>query len=183
MNATVRKIRLEPAPRPDDYLGPARVVAVEPHAVHVELGDGSRSRARLALAFPYAPEPGDELLVIGKGDEHYVIGVLHGTGTTALSFPGTVDLRAEGGPLRLSSDRGVSIQGPALHIEAGKLAVVAGAVVQTLDSLCQRVRGALSVHARRTHTVVEERSLLTAKDAAILTEDTMSINGREIHLG
>jgi len=137
----------------------------------------------MALAFPYAPAMGDVLLVIGKGEEYYVIGVLHGTGRSALSFQGAVDLRAVGGPLTLSSDQGVAIRGPELEVEAGKLRMVAGSVVQKFTSLLQRVRGALNVHAGQAHTVVEERSFMTAKNASIITEETMSINGSEIHLG
>jgi len=183
MTLAARKIRDVPEPRRDDYLGPGRVLAVEPHAIEVEIRDGERAWARMALAFPYAPVPGDELLILGKGDDHYVIGVLHGTGRTALSFQGAVDLRAEGGPLTLSSDRGVAIRGPELEIEAGKLRMVAGAVVQKFTSLYQRVRDTLGVRAGQAHTVVDDRSFMTAKNASIVTEEAMTINGSEIHLG
>ena len=33
------------------------------------------------------------------------------------------------------------------------------------------------------HTVVDDTSFMTAKNASIVTEETMSINGDEIHLG
>jgi hypothetical protein len=165
------------------YLGPAHVTAVHAHDVEVTLDDGATARARLALAFPYAPAPGDELLVVGKDGDHYVIGVLRGTGRTALSFQGDVDVRAEGGALRLSGDLGVAIRGPELEIQAGKMRVMAGAVVQKFASLYQRVSAMLSVHAGQTHTVVDDSAITTAKSAAILTEETMTINGSEIHLG
>ena len=172
-----------PTQRPDDYLGPGHTVSVQPHAVEVEIRGGERVRAELALSIPYAPAVGDVLLVIGKGDEHYVIGVLHGSGTTTLSFQGAVDVRATGGPLTLSSDQGVSIQGPELEIHAGRLQVFAGAVVEKFTSLYQRVRETLNVHAGKTHTIVDDASFLTAKNASIVTEETMSINGDQIHLG
>jgi hypothetical protein len=121
--------------------------------------------------------------VIVKGEEHFVIGVLHGTGKTARSFPGAVELRAEGGPLTLSSDTGVAIHGPTLEIQTGRLETFAGAVVEKLGSLYQRVRGAVNLHAGTTHTVVDDASFLTAKNASIVTEETMNINGSEIHLG
>lgn len=183
MTSAARQIRELTAPRPDDYLGPAEVIAVEPHELTVEIGTGIRVRARMALAFPYAPEPGDVLLVIGKGEDHYVIGVLQGTGRTALTFQGGVDLRAQGGPLTLSSDQAVAIRGPEVDVEAGKLRMMAGSVVQKFTSLYQRVRDALSVHAGQSHTVVDDRSFMTAKNASIVTEETMNINGSEIHLG
>lgn len=183
MTSAARKIRELSAPQPDDYLGPGHVIAVEPHQIEVEIRSGERVHAQMALAFPYAPEPGDVLLVIGKGEEHYVIGVIRGTGRTALAFQGAVDLRAQGGPLTLSSDQGVAIRGPEVEVEAGKLRMMAGSVVQKFTSLYQRVRDSLNVHAGQAHTVVEDRSFLTAKNASIVTEETMNINGNEIHLG
>jgi hypothetical protein len=182
-SAAKKKIHELPVRRPDDFLGPAHVVAVEPLGVEVEIRAGERVRARMAVSVPYEPCVGDVLLVIGKDDEHYVIGVLHGTGKTSLSFQGAVDLRASGGPLTLSSDAGVVVHGPQMEIHTGKLEVFAGAVVEKLGSLYQRVRGALNVHAGKTHTVVDDSSFMTAKNASILTEETMSINGNEIHLG
>jgi len=183
MTTSAAKIHELPFPRAEDYLGPGYVVAVEPHEVTVEIRGGERARAQMALSIPYAPAIGDVLLVIGKGEEHYVIGVLHGSGTTSLSFAGAVDLRATGGPLTLSSDQGVAIHGPELEIHAGKLQVLAGAVVEKLGSLYQRVTGALNIHAGKAHTVVDDTSFMTAKNASIVTEETMSINGDEIHLG
>jgi hypothetical protein len=182
-SAAEKKIHELPVPRSGDYLGPARVVAVMPHEVEVEIRSGQRARARMALSIPYEPSVGDMLLVIGKDDEHYVIGVLQGSGRTSLSFQGAVDVRATGGPLTLSSDTSVSILGPETEIQTGKLQVFAGAVVEKLGSLYQRVRETLNVHAGKTHTVVDDASFMTAKNASIVTEETMSINGDQIHLG
>jgi hypothetical protein len=183
MTSAAIKIPRIPSPQASDYLGPGHVVAVRPHAVEILVRGGEQVRAELALSFPYTPEVGDVLLVIGKDDDHYVIGVLRGTGKTALTFQGAVELRAEGGPLTLSSDQGVSIHGPAVEIQAGKLEMLAGAVAQKFASLYQRVRGAVNLHAGKTHTVVDDASFMTAKNAAIVTQETMSINGSEIHLG
>jgi uncharacterized protein DUF3540 len=182
-SAAKKTIRELPVRQPDDYLGPGHVVAVGPHEVEVEIRGGERARAQMALSIPYEPSAGDVLLVIGKGDEHYVIGVLHGSGRTSLSFQGPVDLRASGGALTLSSDVAVAIHGPEMEIQTSKLQVFAGAVVEKLGSLYQRVRETLNVHAGKTHTVVDDASFMTAKNASIVTEETMSINGNEIHLG
>lgn len=172
-----------PSARPSDFLGPGRVIKAAPHEVEVEIRSGERVSAQMALSIPYSAVEGDILLVIGKGEDHYVIGVLHGTGTTSLSFSGAVDVRAQGGPLTLSSDQGVIVRGPEVEVETGKLRMFAGAVVQKFSSLYQRVRESLNVHAGQAHTIVEERSFLTAKNASIVTEEAMSINGEEIHLG
>ena len=166
-----------------DYLGPARVVRALGGEVEIELPGGAITRARMALAFPYGPSPGDELLVIAKGPSHYVIGVLQGSGATTLSFAGSVELRAEGGPLSLSSSEGVHVTAPDVSVDAGKLRMAAETVVQRFTSLYQKVSALLSVRARESETVIDETSLTRAKSASILTEETMSINGKQIHLG
>jgi hypothetical protein len=183
MTHAAQKLHPLPVPQADDYLGPGRVIEAHGHEAVVEIRGGTPVRATLALSIPYAPRAGDVLLVIGKGDEHYVIGVIHGSGTTSLSFQGAVELTATGGPLTLSSDHGIALHGPEVEVETGKLHIVAGAMVEKLTSLYQRVRGALNVHAGTTHTVVDDASFLTAKNASIVTEETMSINGDQIHLG
>jgi len=170
------------APEPDDYLGPAEVLAVEAGVVTVE-GPAGPVEARIALALPYEPVVGDVLLVIGKGGAHYVIGVLHGAGRTALELRGDVTLRAVDGKLCLAGDKGVSVQGPEVELETGKLRMVAEAVVQKFASVWQRVSSVLTVHAGQTHTVVDGATFAQSKSATILTEQNVTINGKEIHLG
>jgi hypothetical protein len=87
------------------------------------------------------------------------------------------------GALRLTGRGGVQIQGPEVGIDAGKLRVYAEAAVHKFSSLYQRVSGLWSARARDVETVVDETSLMRAKSASILTEETMSINGKQIHLG
>lgn len=170
--------------RPGEYLGPARVVAVEGPMITVEL-PGSEGTVVVEPAFvlPYAPAVGDSLLVIGRGARHYAIGVLHGTGTTTLSLQGNVALHARDGELSLAGDKGVSIRGPELEIEVGKARLVADAVVQKMNSLYQRVSGLFSVRAVEAHTVVETTSFTKAKNASLLTEETVTVNGKQVLLG
>lgn len=187
MNA-VRQLQSVPAvlsPEASSFLGPAVVLAVDGSVVDVDLGPREpvqRVCARLATAFPYRPCEGDVLLVIGKDGAHWVIGVIEGKGETNLSFEGAVALHAKG-ELKLKSDGVVRIEGPRVEVQADKLSTFAGAVVERFSSLVQRVHGALNVRAQKAHTIVDESSLLTAKNASILTEETMNINGRQIHLG
>ncbi len=178
-------IQEQPAAAPvlSEYLGPARVTEVAGSQLTVELPGGEPVPARMALAFPYQPARGDTLLVIGRGEACYVIGVLEGTGEATLRFAGGVEVRAEGGPLRLVSDEGVHVAGPEVSIEAGTLRVLAQSAVQKLGTFYQHVRSLWSVRARETETIVEEGALTRAKSATILTEETMSINGKQIHLG
>lgn len=178
-----RKISSLPLADAGDYLGPGRVTQVAPGELTVELRDGRSTPATMALAYPYAPQVGDVLLVIGKGEEHYVIGVIHGTGQATLAFQGAVDLRAEGGPLTLSSDQGVTLRGPSVEVETPRLQVFAESIVERCTSLFTRVFGALDLRAGDVRTVVEGDSFTTAKNASIVTEEAMTINGDEIHLG
>lgn len=189
MSSAARKTQLTPitgappaALSVAEYLGPAEVTAVHGGEVEVELPGGAPARAAMALAFPYVPCPGDELLIIGRGGDHYVIGVLRGSGQSVFSFPGDVSLRAEGGALRLSGDE-VEIAGRDVSLHAEALRVVAGSVVEKLRSLYQRISGPMSVHAQQAHAVVEGASVTQARSAAIVTEETVTINGRQVHLG
>lgn len=164
-------------------LGPARVIATEPDRVTVELADGRRAAARLALAFPYEPAEGDELLVIGNAAGHYVIGVLRGAGRTRMVFEGDVEIGASGGRLVLSSDEGTTIAGPSVEVRASRLRMIAGSVVQTFDSVRQTVRELLSTRAGKRHELVEGEALTHAKSARVISQEKVTINGREIFLG
>lgn len=168
---------------PRDYLGPGRVTAAEAGRVTVELPGGPSVVAEMALALPYEPALGDTLLVIGKEERYYVIGVLHGRGRTVLSLSGDVAVHARDGALSLSGDKGVAIRGPELEVEAGKVRMIADAVVQKVASMYQRVSALFSVHASEAHTVVEKTSFTKAKNATILTEETVTVNGKQILLG
>ena len=56
--------------------------------------------------------------------------------------------------------------------------------MEKLGTLYQRVRGLLRrARAGEAQTIVDEGALTRAKSAAILTEETMTINGKQIHLG
>lgn len=186
-SSTARIRERAPMAMAGGYLGPAEVVRAEGHEVDVRIpasGAGSPEivRAELALAFPYAPAVGDTLLVIGKEGAHYVIGVLRGAGQSRFSLPGDVGLHA-GGSLHLSADKEISLRSPELEVQADKLRMIAGAVLQTFTTAFKRVKELYSVHAGESHTLVEGASYSQSKSAAILTQETVTINGNEVHLG
>ncbi len=165
------------------FLGPGRVCEVTADHVVVRIDDDRQVRAQLALSLPYLASEGDELVVLGKEDRFYAVGVLQGTGKTALWFQGDVDMRAVGGSLRLAADKDVHVAGQRLELRATDLTMLAETLKQKLGSVYSRVRGLLSTRAEQTHTVVDDSSLTKAKNASILTEESMSINGKQIHLG
>lgn len=182
MNAVVTELR--PSPRPaEEYLGPARVTAVAPHEVVVALDDGASVRAGLAFTLPYTPVVGDVLLVIGRGPRHYAIGVIEGRGQTRLSFQGDVQVESTDGTLRLAGARGVEVRAPAFDLHTGALRIVAREVAHTFDSLRQRVRSVLRIHAGEVQTLVDGGTYTQSKTAAILADEAVTVNGREIHLG
>lgn len=181
MSNVVRLPVATPADK-DFYLGAAEVTSALPHELSVRLPRGATVRARLALAFPYEAQPGDQVLVIGTADGHYVIGVLSGTGQTTLKFPADVELSA-GGTLRLSAEKGVAVEAPDVSLTTRKLRMIAAEVAQTFTSLRQRVAELWSVQAGQAHTVVEGSMHTQSKSATILTEGKVAINGKEVHLG
>jgi hypothetical protein len=171
------------ARRSTDYLGPAEVTAVDLHDLILLIGPEREVPARLALAYPYEPLPGDLVLTIGHDDDFYVIGVLRGNGRTELAFQGDVALRAVGGRLDLHADDGVRVHGPEVEIRTGRLRVVADSVVEKVNRAYRRVRELLTCRAGRLHTVVDDSSIAKARRTTILSEENVSINGKQINLG
>lgn len=163
------------------FLGPASVVALAGATPLVEV-NGARVRAELALAFPYAPSPGDELLVIGKEGRHYVIGVLHARGEVSLRFQGDVHLHAVGGKLGLSGDEGVQVRGKDIELVGTTLKRIAKRVVDRADHLIQRVRDQLEVEAGEKTETVDGTLATRAGRATTVTRGVITINGKEVHL-
>jgi hypothetical protein len=176
-------LKTERAATPEDYLGPAPVTAVEAGGVTARLPGGAVVRAELALAFPYRPRVDDVVLVIGRGEAHYVIGVLQGHGETELAFEGDVSLRAVRGKLHLAGDEGVQVEGRELEVLVGAFKVVAGSMVHKATSAYQRITGLFSVRAGESHTVVDGTATSKAKNGVMLTEEKMTLNGKQIYLG
>lgn len=168
---------------PAEYLDSATVVVSAPSHVEVELIGGDRVEAKLALAIPYRPSLGDELLVIGGRGGYWVIGVISGRGMTELRLPGDVDLHAMNGRLRLSGDRGVDVSGETISMRAKTLRVAADTVLEHFTNVVTHVKEMLTTKAGERHTRVEGSSLETAKRVTILAEENVAVNGEQIHLG
>lgn len=165
------------------YLGPATVTHVKACDVRIELPHGSIVDVQLAFAFPYEPALGDKLLVISKDEIFYAIGVLAGSGRTSLAFQGDVELRAIDGSVTIAADKGIEMNGPEIAMRSGTLRVIAEKVVQKFSWLHQRVSELMSVQAKEMHTVVNGPTTTNAKSATITTEDVVTVNGKQIHLG
>jgi hypothetical protein len=181
--ALKRLARAEPRPDALGYLGPGVVVGFASNGVLVERDDGAEVLAEMALPLPYESCEGDVLLLVGRDSRHYVIGVLSGRGRTSLELEGNISLRAVGGVAEIAGDEGVRLRGPTVDVETGALNVVARTLVESVSTLVQRVTALLSIQAREMHTLVEESATTQAKSATIQTEEVVTINGKQVHLG
>lgn len=169
---------------PDELVvGPARVVEAGPSWVLVECaGRGAAERAELAFSMPYEPAVGDLLVVLGKPGSLYAVGVLRGTGKTILAVEGDLDVAASGS-LRLRGGMGVAIEGRDVSIEAGRMETTAKTVVEVVGSFVQRVSGLFSQQARDVHVHAEQSVVTRGKNATILTEESVVVNGKQLFLG
>lgn len=144
--------------------GPATVTAAEGRKDHVQIvrPDGTRGWARLALAVPYVPKEGDEVLVFGG----YVIGVLRASGPTEWKF-------AEA--LRIESSE--------VTIRAGRIELAARKLVQKARDAFHWVSELLHFRTRRTEISAEASCDVRAGRAEIRAEGDVDIDGKTINLG
>jgi hypothetical protein len=164
-------------------LATARVLETTATGCFVRLSSGDCVHARPAFVVAYTPAEGDELLVARGAEGVFAIGVLDGRGRTCLDLPGDVTLRARGGHLALSGDRGITIESEEVQIVSRAMKVVAEAAVHKLGSLVERVRGTVSQHLGARSAVIDGRDTTKARDITLLTEETVAVNGKRIHLG
>ncbi|MEM9692088.1 MAG: DUF3540 domain-containing protein [Myxococcota bacterium] len=170
-----------------DFMGPARVLpgadTPEQTGWLVRRSDGREVTAKLALAFPYRPVDNDVLLIVGGPQGHFVIGVVEGHGHAQLDIAGDVSLRAVNGELSLQGDRGVHLRGPEVQVVSQKMKIYADAVVQKANTFYQHVRELWSVKSRAAHMTTTEDYFQRSRNATLLTEEIVTINGKQIHLG
>ena len=165
------------------YLGAVTVTATGPATLEARLPSGETVHPKMALAFPFVPAEGDSLLVIGQDERYFVIGVIASEGETHLRFRGNVEVRAVDGELALSGEHGVELRGPLVDIKTKKLTVLADKATEVFGTVFTRVKELLSVHAGETDTVVHGQWSNRSKRAALTSEETVSINGEQVHLG
>jgi len=172
-------------PAPQRYLGPGRVTSVHGAGVQVHLTKSPAHvvTAQMALAHPYEPLPGDELLLIGEPDGYYVIGVLAGHGQTELSFQGDVRIHAAGGKLELCGDTGLKLESAEITLAAGEVKTFARSVTEKVDTAYRWVRERLTVRAGSVQRVVEGEDMTRAKNSVTLAEEVVKIDGGSIQLG
>jgi hypothetical protein len=161
-------------------LGPARVTAIHDDTMRV-LTEAGEADAVLALAYPYAPEVGDIVLVIGE-DQRYVIGVLRGRGKSRFVAPGDLELHARG-EVQIFGERGVEIRSPRLLLRADKVETIAQVILERAHNAYRWVKDLVQTYAGRQRTVVEGSSLLNAERILERAEKEVKIDGSKVLLG
>ena len=178
----------------DIHLGPAQVLSAagKPGYVQVALSEDEVVWAQLALAVPYAPAAGDDVLVIRHEKARaYVIGLLRGGGSTTLRVPGDLKLEAPNGEVRISAGKSlrmrsqtdIEVTGRRIGLRADRIHLAAENFVQRVTNAYLWVTGLFQAKSRRHRLVTDEGWLVRAGRAHIKTSENIHINGKTIHLG
>jgi Protein of unknown function (DUF3540) len=164
------------------FLGPARVARVAGPKLQLELPD-EFAWAQMALAFPYQPVEGDVVLAIGRSGEWYVIGLLSGNGTTTLTVPGDLALRAPSGRIELTAADGIALKSRRVSVSADRLDLLARTVVERFGQAARWVRDTFRLRAGRLRSRVEGDYSLKAGRIREIADAEVKIDGSKIHLG
>jgi len=174
------------------YLGPARVLTPPGTSGYVQVTAGDDVMwARMAMAVPYSPEPGDEVLVVyDEPSRAYVIGVLSGSGTTTIRVPSDLRLEAPGGvtilagkTMTLQSEAALELNAPRAAFRFTRLNITVTTLVQRLANAYTWATGLVQSKSRRMRSIADEGWLVRANRAHVKTTDNIHINGQTIHLG
>ncbi|MGE0432676.1 MAG: DUF3540 domain-containing protein [Planctomycetota bacterium] len=151
--------------------------------VDVDAG-GVPLAARVALAVPFVPRVGDEVLVLVQDDAAYIVGVLaFAAGDAVLDYPtGGVTIRAAG-VVRVESAQRVETEAPVVRTRGGRVEVEATTLWQRVTDSFAWVRGLMQRRAGRSRTIVDGAIETTAGTSTLRTTGLVKIDGSEVHLG
>ena len=165
----------------EHYLGSATVTRSVGERVEVRCELGEAVVARSALAYPYQPLRGDELLVVGDARELFIIGVLEGRGRPKLEGE-KVTLHA-GGSLRLSGGTGVTIDASKADLIAHEdVALQSHLARRETGRLRQRVLDKIETLSRDYDQVIDRGWVHHARRITAKVKKTFYINGGRIYL-
>ena len=175
------------------YLGPASVLCGGSTGdVQVACPDGSVLWARMALALPYTPAAGDEVLLVhANGPQAYVIGVLRGQGSMTLRVPGDLKLQAPHGSVHIAAGRAVHIESeaalefsaPRATLRFARLDMLVSTLVQRVNDAFTWATGLVQSRSRRVRWRAEEGLTVRAGRAHLKTQGNVRIDGKTVHLG
>jgi hypothetical protein len=177
---------------------PATIVALEGGdrvAVRVSTDDHTRAAsARVASIAGYEPSEGDRVLVSGRGDELYVIGVLRASVPVATPDPASPPtLRGrmalpDGGSVEVR-EGAMELRDPSGHLlvryadGAAEIAAPAGDLILSAPSGRVVLRSGLDVSIEATRDVVQRGGRVVALSAGASTEDAtpqLKIEARDV---
>ena len=163
-------------------LTPATVLEATGRKLVVLTPEGAVT-AENALAFPYQPVKGDSLLVIGRDDHWYAIGVLQAQGDMLVAFPANATFAAPRGEIKFKSGMGVEMHAPNVRLRAGKLELVAKTISETADNVYRRIRKLLKLDAGSSQTNVEETAHTKCGRYVVKAKQDVKMDGDKIYLG
>jgi len=174
-----------PTGEPTTYLGPARVLAGAGRELRVALENDANSEVTVqpAFTFPYEPNEGDTLLVLGQPNQHFAVGVIAASKPQGLTFPGETRVHASHGRLILSSDQSVELRAPRVSVRTGLLRTIATRVVEKADNMRRWVRGVFALRAGESRRLVDGLDSTRCENSTTLAKDTVKIDGDQLHLG
>jgi hypothetical protein len=164
------------------HLGPAIVREVAGGRLRVDTEHGD-AWATWAVGYPYRPQPGDTVLCIGAAERRYVIGVIKGSGETALSVPGDLKLRAPHGSIDLESGRGVRVRAPRVGIATPLLELSGKLLEERFESVERFVEGTLREQIGRLRSRVHGTYSMLAGRIRQRAKGRVRIDGEHIDLG
>lgn len=164
------------------FLGPARVLDSDGARVLVAMPD-QKAWATPAMPYAYDAAPGDTLLVIGRDELFYVIGVIAGAGATTLRAPGDLQIAAPHGKIDLRSKDGVEVRTSKLRFVAESWDAVLGVVRQRCKELLSQVTGVARFRSKRRETTVQDTDRVRAGRIVSKAQRDVQIDGEKIHLG
>lgn len=164
------------------YIGPARVLEAYGPRVRLEMSERD-VWGIVAIPYPYRPEPGDLVLIIGRGDDMYVIGVIEGKGTTTFTCPGDLKFFAPKGKIDFASTEEITIRSPKVRINAKKLEFIAQTVIERFENARRFVKETLKIYAGRMGTIVESTYRVKGMRIIGRAKKEVKLDGRKIHLG
>ena len=162
------------------YLGPATILEQVGMRYRVETSEGI-SIASLALGYPFTPQIGDEVLVIGTLPS-YIIGVMKTKGRTRLNVTGDLEIGATG-KLLLRGGKELQIESSRMTMRSKTLDLSIDRVTERIGNCYRWVTGVIQTMAGRTRTVVEKNATLHANRIVEKAEKEVSIDGERIKLG
>lgn len=178
---TVARLATATVERPDDdgeHVRVLRIVAT-PEAAPTDTSAqgglaGESLTARLALAVPYQPASGDEVLLVGEDDRWFVIGVLRFADRAVVAYPV---------PVTVESTEGITVHAPRVTAEASRLEVFAGTLWQRVTTAFEWVRDLLQRRAGRSRTLVDGQDYTRTGRTIHKSKGDVQIDGDQIHLG